>query len=511
MASPATFLEDCRQAGFEPARAMMFYSELRLFGAHQVGTNVPEEMKFFNAWSARSMAALKAVKTPADFDAYCRTSETRFDEALKDCGLGLGDVPSSTFSVVPRQELIARACGNLNPIGLPQWQDWEDQGMEWEDLRCVLKANKMDLDRYRRTRIPKGTTPEQALERLERLANDAGLGCLQWPWVQGTDTRDLWALGDQVQAASAEMANKTGWGAKALGLAGRVVLRLGLGDPAYASGFCCDWSSTAQLIETNPLVGWGPVAHEWMHAVDHTLHRLPTPAALEAWKGVHHNLNEAAWQKRDRKKMEALLETVLETSWADRPTVLSVLKELRHAETITPADHQRLGEAMAKDSLPLGDVDRADIRTVLALTELMLLREGLKDPSSLWTKYGQAFEKLAMEHLPPAKAQEWKDYFTSPEERVTHSFEATFAKKSITSDVVPNGSLRYPLGPEVKQHESAWKAFFQQTQSWYASVDPSFQIPATPVFPGISLQERRRAAQAAQVTPAPKASAPSLS
>lgn len=507
MLRPETFIQQCKDAGFEPARAMMLYSELRLFGSHQVQASEVPSLEFFSILSKHAMADLENIKTPADFDSYCTSWKARFDLALKEFGKGMGAVFPGTFNIIERPALLERASGRFG-VSLPaKWQDWADQGMEWEDLEAVLEANRLDLSRHATTALPSDVTEAAAHQRLSESVRRAGLSMLQWPWVQGSAAEQAWALADQVDAAADEMAKKTGWGPGALGLEGRVFLRLGLADPAEASGWCCDWSEQTQMIETSPKTGWGPVAHEWMHAVDHVLHRTGHPEALQAWGRVHEDLDQAAWENEDRQTMVALMDAVLEESWKDRPSALAVLQELKQAPTLTAADEQRLGEAMAKDCIAHNDVERADVRTVLALTEIRLIREGLSDPSSLWTRYGQTFSVLAQQKLPAQRAADWKDYFTDPAERVTHSFEATFPKNSITSDVELNASLRYPLQPEVRQHELAWKRFFRSATGWRESLKPASTPDISSDFEGMSLAARRR--QRKEVGPVTTAATPS--
>lgn len=480
MFGPEKFVEQCRSAGFEPAQAMMLYSEFRMFGAHQIQVVEKEETGFFNILSKHAFKALEEIKTPEDFKAYCNSWEARCKDVLQEWGKGIGNVPGATFNLIPRKDLLARMSGGFGLVPPEEWTNWQDQGMDWEDLAAVLQSNAMDLTKHRTSTPPESVTTEAAHQRLEESVKRAGLAAFVWPWVQGASRESMWALADQVDTAAQEIHAKTGWAPGALGLEGRVVLRLGLGDPADSSAFCCDWSKDCQLIETTPQTDWGAYSHEWMHGVDHVLHHSGHAEALKAWENIHGDLDRITWAEKDRETLEGLLKGVVENSWKDRPTVLATLQELEKLPVIGTEDEHRLRQAMDKDSVAHNDVERADLRTVIALTELQLLRQGLKDTESLWNRYGQTFSILAKEKLPSARANEWQDYFTIPEERVTHSFESTFKKNSIISDVVANASLRYPLKPEVVQHDMAWKRFFRSSKGWYESLKPA-QV-ASPQF-----------------------------
>lgn len=497
---PATFVDDCTRAGFTPARAMMLYDEIRTFcGPEVVGLPNPK-LKDWQELKAIVRGMLEGVDTPEDFEAYRKSwSQPPLKPWLD--GFMERETLQEDFDIlqafIPRADFIHRMSGMMGASLKEEWQAWEDVGMEWEDVQAAMDSDRMVLAR---TDVPDGLTHTQARQALEVAVGQAGLASLTWPAAQGEDATTLWALAQDVNRCRLELTSQTGWPDQSMGMGGRITLNLGQ-DRSGMAGLCSNEGADLQIIETSATHQWGPYAHEWMHAVDHILHARNTQTAKvaseakKAWTSLHNGLDQSAWKEKDRQAMAEAMTQVVLNGWQERPATKAVIAHLvEHPEADDKKAFSALVAAVQQDDAANpAHLEVAEPRAAMALTEVNMLRDALSSKEAVWTAFGKRFSEAATAHMAPEVAEGWNDYFLLACERASHSFEAIFPANSRVSDVQPNHSFRYPLGPEVAQHQLVWKRFFRATKDWAQSLIPQAgPEPVTAAVPASLAEARAR-------------------
>lgn len=506
MFKPSTFVEECKAAGFTPARAMMLYDELRTFCGPEVAPRTPPDRSLWDQTRAFAAQGLEHCDTPQKFQAYLESWGEAFDPRLlmEASPAEMGHL----FSRVPRADAINRFSGMM-AYDLPErWQAWEELGLGWDDVTAALAQDRPALTAPQDA--PPALTDRQAAERLERAVAASGLSSFSWPWALGDEPATRWALAADLSRCTQELAGQTGWEPSILGLKGRVSLDWGA-DRSGCSGHCATMGNDHR-ITTSPQTGWGPVAHEWLHALDATLEQsspsAPQAAATKAWAALHKGLDRAAWKEEDRPLVQAAMGEALKNQWKAFPQTQEKMRAL-FGKPLPSNAMAQLQDTITADLASRGDPgDLVPMRAVNALTDLSMAQEALEEPSSLWTTFGHRFKENALRHLSASDANDWASYFLEPAERVAHSFEAMFPQHALVSDVKPNHGFRYPLAPEAAQHDLAWKRFFRAATGWKNALSETGLAPAAPEAEApLSLAARLRARRE---TGMPAAPAPSL-
>ena len=479
MLKPSTFVEQCQKAGFTPSGAMMLYDELRRFAFHSVeGIGVEEPSQaLFKQFQDFALKELSNVSTPQDFKAYLK-SWSNFDSGpLLKASPGARKVLDRYLN---HDDVISRASGSIE-LRLPeQWQDWRDMGLDWEDVQAAISHDIPALS----ASAPAGVTAQQAQDKLALVMEKTQLAGFSWPFALENTPQNVWALAEDLQRCAQELGQATGWGDTALGLGQRVSVGFGM-ERSGVSGVCHMGKEGRSHIETSAATHWGSLAHEWLHALDNAINKAPVPSIPEAlqadmtkaWKAMHQGLDRAAWEQSHQEQVRACLAITLVKQWETFPlTKATILQHFAAPELDEQAFLKQFQEAYGTEN-PAYEKSLLPIKALTALVDIKMSRDNLEEPSSLWTSFARRFKEEAGVHLNAKDAKDWEGYFLHPMERAAHSFEATFDKQTLVSDVEPNQSMRYPITPELSQHQLVWKRFFRTAGPWKQEIDAGIKTP----------------------------------
>lgn len=482
MLKPSTFVNHCMAEGFSPPEAMMLYDELRRFAFHSVegvGLSDPNRA-VFEHMRQFALSGLDQVETPKDFKDYLKRWD-KYDTRQVD--KMTPDIQNELLIHLGRSDFLDRASGMIS-IRMPEkWQDWRDLGLDWDDVRTAISYDTPALS----ASAPAGVSQELAQEKLRGAIEQARLGSFSWPFALENTPENVWALAADLEQCCQELGEATGWGPSALGLGQRIHVGFGM-DRSGVSGVCHTREDGRSHIETSPAAHWGPLAHEWLHAVDNAINDAPIPSVSKkvqedmarAWQAMHQGLDRAAWEIEQKEQVRACLAVTLVKQWENMPsTKTAVLDAFSAAELDEKAFLEKFQAAYGQEN-PSYEKSLLPIKAVTALVDVKMSRSNLEAPSSLWTTYATRFREEANVHLSKKEAKDWAEYFLNPMERAAHSFEATFVQTSLVSDVQPNQSMRYPITPELSQHQLVWKRFFRAAKPWKQQVDVGVSAPSSP-------------------------------
>ena len=495
MFKPSTFAADCEKAGFTPYEAMCFYDEVRRFAFPTLkgGNSKIVETKAWDEFRAFAINGLVGVKSPSDFREY-RKSWQKFDL------IGLSKEEKSfefLTKKVSRKELLGRCSGSFHtqpPVEREeQWNAWEKIALTWDDIGVALEQ---DIPRLSRRSVPKGITLEKAKVHLQEVVSQCELGYFSWPYALVESAENLWVMAEDLRQCAQEIGSQTGWGNNALGINGRIALGFGVDYEGLQGRFIPMDEGCGEII-TSGFSGWGPVGHEWLHAVDSAIHYTPIKGVSkdilrktkESWKQVLNAVGSAAWKEEDRGKVESVMKDVVLSRWAENQKVSEYVKKALDSKDFNETLFFEEFKILYKDNVDNIQEPYLSLHGAQALADVHMARVRLEKPASLWTTFAGRFKAAVESQFPEKWRDDWKDYFFDEKERAAHSFEATFAKGSLVSDVLLDRSFRYPTSFEAKEHGKQWKLFFKTALDWKQEVDP--ELAATNELQ-MSLKERRR-------------------
>lgn len=480
MLKPSTFVEHCKAEGFSPAEAMMLYDELRRFAFHSVEAKevVDPDQAILDHMRLFALQGLSKVQTPQDFQQYLKTWEDYDSSMLKK---GFSRAIQTLYTFVDRPEVIHRASGMIGSSMPEKWQAWAKLGLDWEDVKAAISYDTPALNAV----SPVGVTQEQAREKLNSVIDKTKLAGFYWPFALEDTPENRWALAADLEKCSQELSQATGWGDDAIGLGQRVRIGFGM-ECSGLSGICHMQKEGKSYIKTSSGTHWGPLAHEWLHALDNAINNAPIPSISKktqsemagAWKTMHKGLDRAAWERGEEERVRTCLVMTLIGQWEAFPlTKAAVVQALSDPELDEKAFLKRFEETHGAEN-PSYQKSILPVKAVQALVDLKIARSHMDEPSSLWTTFATRFREEVRVHLDAQKINYWADYFLDPMERAAHSFEATFDRKSLVSDVEPNQSMRYPLTPELSQHQLVWKRFFRAGLAWKQEINAGLVVPS---------------------------------
>lgn len=432
---------------------------------------------------------------------------------------------------VTRDEAIHRVSGTLAFRDLPEWAFIREVGVDWEDVFEAAARDAVQLlpNGWDAPSVSPGLTTEEALKDLVAAVQEAGLAEFSWPASNGVSPNTLTLLAHQVRQANKELCAGTDWSGPLLGLAGRVGIRLGALREGDASGNCS--TPPGSVVTTRVDAGWGPVAHEWLHALDGSL--ASSLLAKEAFlsdllpQGSSSKMapEVVAWKKAladlrapdvSAEVAQELVRQTLEGLMARMGVAASAFAREELTRMGRPDWNRR--EAL-KRALPVArqkddDDELGTLRAELMLTELEMVRSFRQNPPearSVWVHFAERFRDNLLAHHKTLKS--WADYLLDPAEQMAHSFEAGI-RGALISDVgrSASGSLRYPLPVEQSLQGQTWTRLFSQLKSWWSEFSGTPQAEAPlPVQLDTSLSERilaRRSQQAKTKAAAPSPPVP---
>lgn len=496
MFKPSTFATDCEKAGFTPYEAMCFYDEVRRFCFHEIRGNGPKQ-PVAEMWGfVRSFAAqeLEKVKSPADFIDYRKAwkkisitdlskDKERFEFLIKE---------------YPMDGLIDR-CSGMFSMGKPPadrkdlWNAWGERGMSWSDLKRTIESDRPVLSD---SSVPVGLTKEKARDYLLGVLNACGVNRFSWPYALGDGEEVFWKMAEDIRCCAQELSEQTGWGPDALGLGNRVSIFFGLSYDGFSGEFKSEGGGYG-TIYTSSEVGWGAVAHEWMHALDFAINYKPIEGLSEKtshevklhWSETVHNIGLVTWEERERWAVSNSVRKIVLERWREDPAVYELVKKSINEEGFHRGDFFKSFQVLYKQMNPDVLDYRLQLYAANAMAEIEVARENAGVPVSLWTSFAKYFEEIVNQHM-PGLSREWAGYFLETRERVAHSFEATFGSGSLVSDVIVDESFRYPTSFETAGHRQQWKSFFQRSLSWKKEAIPNNRWSSDLK---LNLKERRQA------------------
>lgn len=520
--STQDFLGRLEALGWPAAEAMMAYQEWRQFAFPEIRTAPAPQSSEAKMWALRTRvtAALEAMEGPEDWKRYTHhwpaVAAGKMDMASVKSSVGNTGPPKLTTKeaqelavllmegMTPRSEAIVR-LSSLPYKGLDRWDAIREVGMDWNDVWEVVAREAMPVPAVQDTYLDEGDGA--------RLLKDAfvasGLASLSWPAATKRGGSVLALLGQHVAQANGELERQTGWSGQVLGQNGRVSLQLGRATDGCSGTCAAHTDATGSTISTRADVGWGPVAHEWLHALDNSMGQgmgvenaialtqgKETPAAgtsteskvaLSAWKGLLNGLNQKEIEKDLRAELARQAVEGLCERHGDSPEKAAAVQE--EVASLGSPGWSR-ARALAR-LIPLtqksGDSPTlAALRAEMVMTEIELVaaaRDQGSVASSLWIQFADRFDQnLAAHHRNNAEAVGFKGYFKIRGEQAAHSFESLLPSGSLISDVGGARSLRYPLPLESVVHKKSWGSFFAATRPWW-DADTALRAPVPPKTP----------------------------
>lgn len=511
----AGFIDGLRDKGFSAPEAMKVYDELRLFG-HGACRKEPVDADdaLWDSIRTKACDRLLKMKSPEDFSSYLR-GFAELDPALDKPQIFLNAwVGSKNKQRIDREEIILRASTSIVHLGLERWNNWDEIGLEWEDVKAAV-----DLDRCA---VPDA---DAAAPGIQEAVDEAALAWVEWTAVDASRPGITNDLGSQIHQANIALQARTGWTGGVFGLAGHCRLSIG-GCRSGVTGSCSTLARGEYCIDTSATHPWGCVAHEWLHGLDylcgstqtktdwdaattmsqqvpasasrpgrsvphewlHALDRVPdttqtnandnaASAAITCWKQLLEDFSSFDPNARaeTRKLIEIELNEGFERRWTndtiDTP-VGELMIQVRDERAAGAIDEVSRASQIARLCAVYEQTYKPEIRAELAMTELEMLTQQsqiLKGGGSVWVQFlGRVCENITTRL--PGDAEDWGDYFNDPMEKVAHSFESSFgAQDSFITDVRPElTSLRYPLPSESRSQEGAWNKLFRGLDGWWS-------------------------------------------
>ena len=501
--SPEAFVAWSKEAGFLPAQALWLAQERRLLmSPFLAGKSASADPLLAQALEVRKnlAEAIALVKTPADILPYKekwvpilagKPDQPRHQIPIKEKESWCSTIVTNPLvgwvvGVTERAEAIGRLCGAWIH-GLSECEKAiADTDPDWEDVLAVVSSRTLALSSKIALENP-SRSMDEARHRLAEAVDNAGVQVLSWTGDESPEVMDELRTG--IEDSVNRLASRFGVDASLplLGLGGTVSLFFGVEDDA---GGCC-WSHKGQAVITlSPQAGFGPLAHEWFHALDGwaghqeghaefaSEHEDPETGPLgKAFKNVFKALSNPGKQddythlwEEARQSWQVRMENLVGKSMPDLAgEILEMGKPDWDASSAATRWLVRLEGTRFEGALK--GVDRL-------VTEMRLLRSYHEKITHM---PNHAF-RAALIESPLEDSRKMGEYLESPCELLAHNFESGFSTEAIFADSpAGHSSLRYPLFGEAGMQILHWQRFFKAIRPVLLenfSPNPKVSLPA---------------------------------
>ncbi len=539
MGAIETFIEGCRGRGMTPADAMLLYRERRLFAFEQwiaPDEALKPEVRRMVEMRTNIVSFLDTVSTQEDMEEYARnwvaiargkpflrgsmvSSTSKDDGAIYD--EIMADGCAGYLCAGDNTDVIARICGGLRFS--PEWIQTRAMVDSWDDVAYVMKKEQspgLECD-------DSGAASAMDIEALERTAAKTGLRALSWCGVEsgGATKAVISKLDTAITNAEATLSQTTGLTGEVFGLKGRI--RLAVGLLGYGQGAFFDHENETGenvCIVTACDCGMGPVAHEWLHALDAIMgyqsgcnwrgmaseasHAVATAnQGIAPWKRLLGALNGGGKAKEIRANKEAAMATAARTMvrrWTLHTPKLAENLDIEGfvEASLKPDWNRKKAAGILEAALAATHGKDKDIKWLgeCYLTELDMVhrhsREVIDSPDSLWLTFRKQLEEN-VKKLPlkrDGKLIISNGYLNEPTEVLAHAFEMQMPRSAAIGDVFAGGAgMRYPMLEEALAQTVGWSAFFKSIRPYWEKLPSMREKLALSAAPKIRLGERLKA------------------
>lgn len=485
-------LDDLRGRGFSPGVALVWLNEMKRFGHGQwLAPELAKEARAGLDVQARLRDSLLAVRGDAGMQAWFEQFSVHFSE-IKDAEGWQAAMPWMVVGT-ERKDFLDRLGGEVlhekdSPMAMARRME-----SDWDD---VAYAVRRDWPCWFSPDAPAAPATAEDRTAFETALREAGLGAMQWPAIGAGSGAALAAMTQGLRQCVHEIESTAGAapGAGLFGLRGR--LRLALGTNARGDVACCNHDPrTTVFVATAPEYGWGPVAHEWLHALDAAAGREycvareggcgfasdlavarqaslagavgSGDAELQTWRRLEHDLQDGA--RVEKAAFEADLDDARQSLAARWKRQFHNELDDAAVDALVRAGTSGGSEALqtaAKRAFEASGLDawRAGVRSTSLATEWNILAKARWEPgASLWGQFREQVTQALHD-----------DYYQQPTEIMAHAFESQVGLRfpqSLASDVRPGQqALSYPMRRETAAQGQGWGRFFKallpQVKAW---------------------------------------------